>query len=120
MQREITDEQGGFAALLAKSDANGNRARAKGLELVKNEKNGFAADVQSRRLDLVYLVRAKEKPTNRDAWYFVQVRNALLLPIFLEKVKTGLDITDYGEVLYSGWGSEPGPEVREMVQKRFG
>jgi hypothetical protein len=81
---------------------------------------GFVDALKASKSDLVYLVRAKEKPSNEDAWYYVQVHTKQKLPVFLEKVKTGLNLTDYSDVLYSGWGTEPPEEIKEKIKEQFG
>ena len=81
----------------------------------------FTSLVKASRSDLVYLVTAKEKPTNMDAWYYVQIESKSKVPIFLEKVKkTGLNLTEYGKVLYSGWGTEPPEDIKAKIKEEFG
>jgi len=80
----------------------------------------FVNSIKASKSDLVYLVRAEDKPTGRDAWYYVQVHSKAKLPIFLEKVKTGLTLTDYADILYRGWGTEPPQEVKDKIKEQFG
>ena len=40
---------------------------------------------------------------------------------FKDEVATGtIDVSDYGEVLYSGWGEDPPQDIRDKVGHRFG
>lgn len=42
-------------------------------------------------------------------------------PLFKQAIKSGsLDVADYGEVLYSGWGEKPPQSVVEMIEKKYG
>jgi hypothetical protein len=69
--------------------------------------------------NLVYLVRLKEQPTNLDAWYYVKVKAKTLVPIFLKKVTMGINLLEFGDILYSGWGTEPPDNIRQTVKKLF-
>ena len=82
--------------------------------------SGFSALVANSRSNLVYLTKLKEEPSGKDAWYYVQVKNKALVPIFLKKVKTGINLTDYGTVLYSGWGTEPPEDIKQKIREQFG
>ena len=72
----------------------------------------FASLVETSRSELVYLARLKEEPSGKDAWYYVQLKNKALVTIFLRKIKTGIDLREYGKVLYSGWGKEPPEKIK--------
>ena len=80
----------------------------------------FLDAVKASQSDLVYLVRAPEKDSGRNAWYYVQVHSKQQLPIFLEKVKTGMHLSEYATVLYSGWGDEPSEDIRHRIEEQFG
>jgi hypothetical protein len=80
----------------------------------------FLDAVKASQSNMIYLVRAEEKPSGKPAWYYVRVHSKAKLPIFLEKVKTGLTLTDYGDVLYSGWGTEPPEEIKAKIKEQFG
>lgn len=48
-------------------------------------------------------------------WHYVKV-DLLKLPLFQNALRTGtLDVSAYGEVLYSGWGKNPPDDVRKQV-----
>lgn len=80
---------------------------------------GYARAVMRASGKYVYLVRAKEQPSNSNAWYYIQILNAVKLPLFLERVKSGIDLSSYGTILYSGWGTEPPDEIKAEIAKRF-
>jgi len=53
-------------------------------------------------------------------WHYVKI-NMLKQPLFKQAIKSGsLDVADYGEVLYSGWGEKPPQSVVEMIKKKYG
>ena len=72
----------------------------------------------TRRSDLVYLVHGKDK--DRDAWHYVLV-DKNKLPLFLKQIETGsIDVALFGEVLRSGWGKNPSPEIVKEIEEEFG
>ena len=80
----------------------------------------FTEALKVSQSDLVYLVRAESKPSMEMAWYYVQVESKAKLPIFLKKVKTGLNLEEFGTVLYSGWGTEPPDDIKQKIKEQFG
>lgn len=75
-------------------------------------------DKVTRRGDLVYLVHGKDR--DRDAWHYVLV-DKNKLPLFLKQIETGsIDVALYGEVLRSGWGKNPPPEIVKEIEDEFG
>ncbi len=83
--------------------------------------SSFLETVKASQSDLVYLVKSTEKPSGKEAWWYVQVESKQKLPIFLHKVKTtGLRLTDYGKILYSGWGAEPPEDIKKKIEDEFG
>ncbi|PFX13095.1 Serine/threonine-protein phosphatase 6 regulatory ankyrin repeat subunit B [Stylophora pistillata] len=64
----------------------------------------------------IYRVRGKDR--GKPAWHYVRVQKALL-PLFLRKTQGGsLDVADFGEVLKSGWGTDPPESVREEITEK--
>lgn len=48
-------------------------------------------------------------------WHYVRV-TALKVPLFLNAAKAKrIDVAQFGEVLFSGWGKEPPEEIRKKV-----
>ena len=65
----------------------------------------------------VFLARGFYK--SLATWHFVKV-DALKLPLFLKQSKTGcIDVAEFGEVLFSGWGSEPPQDIYQKVDALF-
>ena len=66
----------------------------------------------------VYIVRGKDR--GRPTWHFVFVDEDKVQQ-YKDKVATGIiDVSDYGEVLYSGWGEDPLQDIRNEVGHCFG
>lgn len=77
----------------------------------------FLNKFQSSRGDLVYLVRGDD--AGRDVWHYVLVDKAKL-PLFKRMVtSSSIDVAEYGQVLYSGWGKEPPQEITEKVKQQY-
>jgi tetratricopeptide (TPR) repeat protein len=67
--------------------------------------------------NLVYLVRGKD--SDRAAWHYVLIDQAEL-PVFLQMLETGsVDVSEYGKILYSGWGEDPPPEIVKTVKSLY-
>lgn len=74
----------------------------------------FAEATRASRSDLLYLIKGKD--AGRDAWWYILLHNKLVAPIFLKKLRIdGEKISDYGEVIRSGWGKEPPDDVRQNI-----
>ena len=66
---------------------------------------------------VLYLSRGKYK--DRDTWHYVYV-DRLKLPLLLAEAKRGeIDLIDYGQILFSGFGKEPPPEVIDHIKKYY-
>ncbi|MCM1002270.1 hypothetical protein [Wolbachia pipientis] len=82
-----------------------------------NERS-FADATRRSRSDLIYLVRGKDR--GRSAWHYVLVDKDKR-EMFLAKSRTGsMDVADYGEILYSGWGEDPPQEIVDKINEEFG
>ncbi|MDM8335468.1 hypothetical protein [Wolbachia pipientis] len=81
-------------------------------------KGSFADAARRSRSDLIYLVRGKDR--GRSAWHYVLVDKDKR-EMFLAKSRTGsMDVADYGEILYSGWGEDPPQEIVDKINEEFG
>ena len=79
----------------------------------------FAKRINSSLGNLVYIVRGKDK--EMEAWHYVLVKDKALLPIFLKKAAGGpIDVSQYGKILYSGWGENPPDDIVNKVQEQYG
>ena len=76
----------------------------------------FAAKLQSSRSDLVWLVTGFDG--GLPAWYYVQVEKTKL-HLFKARNKDSANLTDYGTILYSGWGTEPPEDIRQKIKEQF-
>ncbi len=82
-----------------------------------NERS-FADATKRSRSDLVYLVRGKDR--GKSAWHYVLVDKEKR-EMFLAKSRTGsIDVADYGEILYSGWGEDPPQAIVDKINEEFG
>ena len=56
----------------------------------------------------------------RPTWHYLKV-NKLKLPLLLKDAKKGeIDVVDYGNILFSGFGANPPDEVKDFVQRKYG
>ena len=80
----------------------------------------FLEAVKASQSDLVYLASGKDNITGNNAWHYLQISSKGKVPLFLKNIKTGINLTDYGTILYSGWGEEPPEEIRLKIKEQFG
>ena len=65
----------------------------------------------------VYLVNSPMG--DNSAWYYILL-DGLKKPIFEAKIgKEALDLKDYGQILYSGWGAEPPADIQKKIEEQF-
>ncbi len=77
----------------------------------------WAEKTQRSRGENVYLVRGKDN--GRNAWYYVLV-DPLKISLFLRMIEAGsLNLEDYGEVLASGWGTDPPDTVKRRITSDY-
>ncbi len=68
---------------------------------------------------LLYRVNAKDG-TNRQAWYYVLVNPTMLIE-FKKKLMIGtLKLSQYGEIVASGYGDTVPDHVKTKLELRFG
>lgn len=59
--------------------------------------------------------------TGREAYYFVYIKDEAKRNAFLKhKVGDTYNLEDYGEVVYSAYGTRVPKDVREMLAKKYG
>jgi hypothetical protein len=84
--------------------------------------NTDPTDAQIRRFfeeraSLVYLVRGKDN--GRPAWHYVLIAKPKL-DAFKRKLATGsMDVSQYGAVLYSGWGQNPDSATVARIRSEY-
>lgn len=77
----------------------------------------FTNLIQSSRNELAWLVTGKDQ--GKDCWYYVLVEKPKL-ELFKAKCKTDfVQVDDYGEILYSGWGNQPPEDIKQKIQDQF-
>lgn len=84
------------------------------------EKASFQDQLGKSRADCLYLCKGLDK--GRAAWYYVMVDKPKI-PIFLKQYETPggtINLLDYGEVVYSGWGEEPPEDIKKKVEEEYG
>ena len=66
---------------------------------------------------LVYLVRSKDR--GRNTWCYVLVDEDKE-EVYKTKIRSGrIDVSNYGTVLYSGWGQDPPKDIMYNIYLRF-
>jgi hypothetical protein len=99
------------------SDSAGVK-RTKKEEETDDGEGSLAKRLRKSRSDLIYLVRGRDR--GRAAWHYVLVDKEKR-EIFLAKSRTGsMDVADYGEILYSGWGEDPSQDIIDKINEEFG
>lgn len=68
--------------------------------------------------DRVRLVRGKDK--GKPAWHYVLlVDDEETIDKFEEALGGNLNVANYGEIMFSGWGENPPNDVTEKVHKKY-
>lgn len=85
----------------------------------RDDKNtSFVEQNKNKSGELVYLVRGKDK--GMAAWHYVLV-DKNKLPLFLKKIESGnIDVSLYGDILYSGWGEDPSDDIVKKIEEQYG
>jgi len=71
-----------------------------------------------RSMPVVYLVRGKDD--GRLAWHYVLIYPARLESFKRQLVTGSLDVSDYGDVIESGWGGDPPANVTRAIERDYG
>ena len=78
----------------------------------------FIGKLQSSRSDLIWLVTAGDH--GRPCWYYLELYKAKI-ELFKVRLKSGpFPLTDYGTILYSGWGEAPPEDIQNKIKEQFG
>lgn len=80
--------------------------------LGKKDDRGFASRVA--REAAIFEVKATDS-TGRAAWYFVKVPRLKVVAFDIATQRGDFDLTDYGEIVESGYGEEIPDDIRERV-----
>ncbi len=66
---------------------------------------------------LLYLVEGRD--AGSEAWHLVLV-DKLKLPLFLHALKSrSLNVSEFGEIVLSGWGTAPSDEALKDIRARY-
>jgi len=79
----------------------------------------FLQAVQSNRPELIFLVRGKDVSGQR-AWYYVLVDRNKRDVFSARNGAASVNLTDYGRILYSGFGENPPRETKEIIARDYG
>ncbi|MCV3769207.1 MAG: hypothetical protein K0T53_00530 [Wolbachia pipientis] len=121
IKESLLREKGKISGLVSKKTKS--KEAFWGGSLIKNKsrilnERSFVDATRRSRSDLIYLVRGKDR--GRPAWHYILVDKDKK-EMFLAKSKTGsMDVADYGEILYSGWGENPSQEIIDKINEEFG
>lgn len=116
-QIDKKDSDAKFSEKFSKQEKPKSFQEEKGVKRSKKDAEGFAEDVRKKRSDCVYLVRGKDR--GKAAWHYVLVDKGKK-QMFLAAAKSGsLDVADYGEVLYSGWGQDPPADIKKKIDDQY-
>jgi hypothetical protein len=62
----------------------------------------------------IYLTKGRYNGVH--TWHYVKV-DALKQPLFQKAIQSGnIDVTEYGEILFSGWGKEPPESISDQIK----
>jgi tetratricopeptide (TPR) repeat protein len=67
---------------------------------------------------LIYLVRGKDE--GREAWHLVKIARSKLAAFKQELQTRSLDVSEYGDIIRSGWGKDPPEEVMKELTEQYG
>jgi len=74
----------------------------------------FVKKIIKAQNSIIYLVTGKEQ--GKDSWFYVRV-SKLKEPLLKAALEKGeLNVPDYGDIIYSGWGVEPDEEIAALVE----
>jgi len=70
---------------------------------------------KSRDRHLLRLVTGKNQGS--DAWWYIRVKPEKMA-LYVRRVKSEfIDLADYGEILYCGWGKEPPEDIKKKIEE---
>jgi len=61
---------------------------------------------------------------NKETWFYIRITNnskfIILNNLATSKKEVNIDLQDYGEIIYRGWGKEPPYIVKSKIKKMTG
>jgi len=136
-----------FSVLAADTDKNrgcmsyfltkqlSERQKALGIDFTKltcgkriNEPCALSPDYtwhKKREGERVFLVKGKDR--GRAAWHYILlVDDDETIRLFIENTqganagKNSIDVSNYGQVLRSGWGDDPPNDIQDFIENKYG
>lgn len=89
------------------------------MEIKKPKKGSFVSSLFASRPDCIFLVKGKDT-TNRAAWYYVLVEKTKKDMFENIEGSQSLNLTDYGNILFSGYGEEPPADIKKRMEDEYG
>jgi hypothetical protein len=80
---------------------------------------GFVSRLNAAALSDIFLIRAKDN-TGRPAWYYFRTHRGKKRAFEVAIEKGTVQLTDYGKVLFSGYGANPPADVVERMRVEYG
>src|SRR5262249_30639635 len=79
----------------------------------------FTRQIQYSRPDHIFLVRGYDD-NDRRAWYYVMADKGKREVFKAQNGSMQLALTDYGQILYSGFGNNPPETIRQEMEDDYG
>ena len=83
------------------------------------KKFGFTRQVIVSRPDHIFLVRGRDAAGER-AWYYIMIDKGKRDAFRNQEGVPFLKLTDYGEILHSGFGENPPEDIRRQMEEEYG
>ena len=101
-----------------KAFAEGDAAK-KDLQKAEEGHTKFVKKKTKKALEgKVFLIRGKDN--GRAAWHYVLVSPEKIKELRHQKSGTNIDVTDFGNIIRSGWGENPSDEIVKEVEDEYG
>ncbi|MBY0407101.1 MAG: hypothetical protein K2Q01_05365 [Rickettsiales bacterium] len=83
------------------------------------KKLNFSQAMQAERPDHIFLVRGQEA-SGESAWYYIMVDRGKREAFRAQSGVRQLTLTDYGVILFSGFGENPPEAIKLRMQEDYG
>lgn len=80
----------------------------------------YVKKIRSKQADLIHLVVGKDR--GRTVWYYLQFESKAKMAMFNARSSNEMEeiaISEYGEILHSGWGKTPPSELTKELQEEY-
>ena len=77
----------------------------------------FVDRVVKSRDHLLRLVTGKSG--GHDAWWYVRVKNNLFEQYKIAVKGEVIDLSEFGEILFTGWGKEPPSDIKKKIEEEY-